>query len=68
MKIQSKKIVASILFVLISFVCLAQSEPPPPTPPPPPGLPIDGGLIVLLVLGLFFGVKSILKFSKQKSL
>lgn len=65
MKIQSKKIVASILFVLISFVCVAQSAPPPPMPPPPPGLPIDGGLTFLLVLGLFFGVKSILKSSKQ---
>jgi len=65
MKIQSKKIVASILFVLISFVCVAQSAPPPPTPPPPPGLPIDGGLSVLLGLGLFFGVKSILKSKKQ---
>jgi len=65
MKIQSKKIVASILFVLISFVCVAQSGPPPPSPPPPPGLPIDGGLSILLGLGLFFGVKSILKSNKQ---
>ena len=62
MKIQNKKILASILFVLISFVCTAQSSgPPPPSPPPPPGLPIDGGLVALLGLGLFYGAKKILR-------
>jgi hypothetical protein len=61
MKIQNKKMVASILFVLISFVCVAQSAPPPPMPPPPPGLPIDGGIFVGLFIGIIIGVKKILK-------
>lgn len=65
MGIQNKKIFASILFVLISFVCMAQrtsdSIPPPPSPPPPPGLPIDGALPVLLLAGIFYGIKSKLK-------
>lgn len=57
MRIQNKKILASILFVLISFVCSAQGvEPPPPSPPPPPGLPIDGSLPILIILALVFGV------------
>jgi hypothetical protein len=61
MRIQNKKILASILFVLISFVCVAQSVgPPPPSPPPPPGLPIDGGLVVLLVLGIVYGAKKLI--------
>lgn len=38
---------------------MAQSEPPPPTPPP--GTPIDGGLFILLALGLLYGVLKILK-------
>ncbi|NNL15813.1 MAG: hypothetical protein HKO81_04130 [Flavobacteriaceae bacterium] len=62
MRIQNKKIIASILFVLISFVCVAQSSgPPPPSPPPPPGLPLDGGILALLGLGLFYGIKKLLK-------
>ncbi|WP_229736564.1 PID-CTERM protein-sorting domain-containing protein [Bizionia arctica] len=61
MKIQNKKIVASILFLLISFVCVAQDMPQPPAPPPPPGLPIDGGLLAGLFVGLVLGVKKLLK-------
>ena len=56
MKIQNKKMVASILFVLISFVCIAQNTPPPPLPPPPPGLPIDGGVLAGLCIGIVIGV------------
>jgi len=61
MKIQNSKIVASILFILISFVCVAQTGPPPPQPPPPPGLPIDGGVIFALIAGLFYGITRLLK-------
>ena len=65
MKIQNKRIIASILFVLISFVCVAQGSgnPPPPLPPPPVGweLPIDGGVLALFGLGLYYGVKKLLK-------
>ena len=62
MKIQNKSIIASILFVLISFVCQAQGiNPPPPSPPPPPGLPIDGGVLVALSIGLAYGSKRLLQ-------
>ena len=67
MGIQNKKLFASILFVLISFVCMAQSPnngmPPPPSAPNdggstiPPGLPIDGAIPTLIIAGLFYGVK-----------
>jgi len=61
MGIQNKKLFASILFVLISFVCMAQRTgdgiPPPPSPPPPPGLPIDGAISALIIAGLFYGAK-----------
>ena len=68
MRIQNKKILASILFVLISFVSVAQGSgnPPPPMPPPPPGLPIDSGIFILLLLGLLLGVHFKLKASKLK--
>lgn len=64
MTIQNKRIFASILFVLISFVCMAQigDNPPPPQPPPPPGLPIDGGLAILFFVAIYYGIKKSLKF------
>ena len=65
MMIQNKRIIASILFVLISFVCVAQvgggPAPPPPAPPPPPGAPIDGGLLVGVFVALFYGAKRIIR-------
>jgi len=57
---QNKRKFASILFVLISFVCTAQ-----PPPPPPPGLSVDGGaLIVVLILGIVYGIKKKLDLIK----
>ena len=56
MTIQKKRIFASILFVLISLVCVGQN-PPPPGPPPPPGFPIDGGILLGVILALFYGAK-----------
>ena len=63
MKIQNKRLFASILFVLISFVCMAQivpEAPPPPLPPPPPGAPIDGGVLLGACFAIFYGVKKLL--------
>lgn len=64
MTMQNKRIIASILFVLISVVCVAQSipgpTPPPPGPPPPVGFPIDGGLLYGIAFALFYGAKKLL--------
>lgn len=67
MRIQNKTNLASILFLLISFVCEAQPDimPPPPGPPPPPGLPIDDYVVVLLVLGLIYGIVRKIKYSRK---
>ena len=62
MIIQNKRIIASILFVLISVVCVAQSPPPPGTPPP--GFPIDGGVIFGLCCGLMYGAVKLVKHKK----
>jgi hypothetical protein len=37
-------------------------------PPPPPGLPIDGFVILLLVVGLLLGVYFRIKFLKSKKI
>jgi len=68
MRLQNKLKLASILFLLVSFVCAAQSidNPPPPMgPTPPPGLPIDVYAVFLLVLGLILGVYFQIKFSRR---
>lgn len=61
MIIQNKRKIASILFVLISVVCFALEDPPIPGPPPPVGTPIDGGVLVGLIVGLFYGAKKLFK-------
>lgn len=35
--------------------------PPPPPPTPPPGLSIGVNAMVVLVFGLFYGVKKLIK-------
>ncbi|WP_458628315.1 PID-CTERM protein-sorting domain-containing protein [Winogradskyella sp. PC D3.3] len=60
---------ASVLVFFVGFASMAQGSagaPPPPAPPPPPGLPIDGGIIVLFTLALFYGIYKSYKISKQK--
>ncbi|MBT8288834.1 MAG: hypothetical protein KJO00_12515 [Bacteroidia bacterium] len=66
MKINTKMILASILFSLISMLSLAQGNPPPPMPPPPPGLPIDGPLVIAVILALIYGVYKTIVLNKSK--
>ena len=58
---------APILFSLSGFVCVAQDTPPPPAPPPPPGLPIDGAVIALLLIGLLYGIKKTWDITRAQS-
>lgn len=66
MKMNTKNIkialftIALFLIPIASQVLLAQAPPPGP-PPPPPGVPIDGG-IALLLAGLgAYGAKKMFK-------
>jgi hypothetical protein len=57
---KQKKAYILLLFLTIAPMLFAMSSqlpegPPPPTPPP--GLPVDGGLISLVVAGVFYGIK-----------
>lgn len=56
---------ASILFSLTGFMSIAQDVPPPP--PPPPGLPIDGGVEVLFLVVIIFGVLKIKQINKKET-
>lgn len=55
------KAILLIAFVLVSDLALAQGPPPPP----PPVVPIDGGILGLLALGVGYAVKKIYDNSKN---
>ena len=59
----ANKYTKAILFFALIFVSdlmLAQGPPPPP----PPVLPIDGGIVGLMALGMGYAVKKIYDKSK----
>lgn len=57
MKKKSKLYLMSLSVMLFSVMLFSQGKgPEPPAPPPPPGLPIDGGLAILLAAGVAYGV------------
>jgi len=64
MKIILNKFLIVVLF-LFSAVLIAQDDPPcpgGPCPPVGPELPIDDNLIILLILGISFGIYSIHRY------
>jgi hypothetical protein len=74
--VKNIKIVAPlILFFLASAVALGQPDPissGPPAPnmsrtPPELSLPIDSGLLILLIAGLGYGIYSVTKRMKTKN-
>lgn len=40
----------------IKLLLVLQAVPPPVPPPPPPGLSISENMIVLILLGVFYGI------------
>ena len=56
-----KKITLALLAVTFTCIVSGQVVPPPIPPPPPPGLPIDGGVLLLAITGLFYGAKKLKK-------
>lgn len=69
---QNKKILSSLVLILISIAATAQSAvgggEGPPTPgggPGPPGAPIDDGLLILCIIGVIYGIYRILKHPRK---
>ncbi|TXD47742.1 PID-CTERM protein-sorting domain-containing protein [Polaribacter sp. IC073] len=58
-----KNIKLTVLFIVLltTNAVFGQIAPPPAPPPPPPGLPVDGGVVFLLVSGLIYGVTKLKK-------
>ncbi|HEY0091239.1 MAG TPA: hypothetical protein VGB43_02025 [Flavobacterium sp.] len=66
------KIVPIRLILLLALLfplaeCFATpNDPPPPSTPPPPGLPIDGGILFLLVASLAYGLYKVYRYNFNK--
>ncbi|WP_288954696.1 PID-CTERM protein-sorting domain-containing protein [uncultured Polaribacter sp.] len=45
--------------LIFTSVMSSQVVPPPVPPPPPPGLPIDGGIALLLFSGILYGYRKL---------
>lgn len=54
------KAIIFVAFIFVANVALAQGPPPPPPP-----LPIDGGVLGLLALGVGYAIKKIFDHSKK---
>lgn len=57
----------TVMLLLSTSVFTHEKKPPEPKPagPPPPGLPIDGGISLLLIAGAVYGVYAIKKNKKS---
>ena len=51
--------------LLLAFVCGTNASFAQGPPPPPPPLPIDGGILGLIALGVGFAVKKIYDHQKK---
>ncbi len=61
---KSRTLLIIVLLLLVCPLVFSQGgngTPPPPAQQPPPQLPVDGGLVALVVAGLFYGIKRTLK-------
>ncbi|GGG94611.1 hypothetical protein GCM10011416_09990 [Polaribacter pacificus] len=56
---KNKIVFSLILSLAFSTLVEAQMVPPPRRPPRPPGLPIDGGVAILLIAGVAYGMKKL---------
>jgi hypothetical protein len=67
MNIAPKHIKLSLLVFLTALSTYAQQDPPPPPQPDivPPGLPIDGGVALLFLVAILYGIYSLRKFNLQ---
>jgi hypothetical protein len=58
-RMKKKTILTALVVAFLSAVHVFGQAVPPPIPPA--GLPIDGGILFLLISGILFGVKKLKK-------
>ncbi len=69
MKIVPNKTILALVAMFLCFLAQASpsNPPPPPTPPPPPpGLPLDQGLVFLVLAAIIYGIYKIIQNQNSK--
>ena len=65
--VPNRVIIILVVFLMQGTAVFADPGPPPPsTPPPPPGLPLDGGIFLLGVFSVCFGIYKLHKIKNIK--
>ena len=65
--VPNRFIIILVVFLLQHASLFADAGPPPPSsPPPPPGLPLDGGLCMLLIVSMCYGIYKLNKLKNIK--
>jgi len=59
-------IILAVFFLSVTNTFADPGPPPPSTPPPPPGLPLDGGIFLLVVVSLCYGIYKLNKIKNIK--
>jgi len=60
-------IIVAVFFLQQTSVFADPGPPPPSTPPPPPGLPLDGGIYLLVALSLCYAIFKLNKKNIKKA-
>ncbi|WP_370637847.1 PID-CTERM protein-sorting domain-containing protein [Flavobacterium wongokense] len=60
-------IILAVFFLSVTNVFADPGPPPPSTPPPPPGLPLDGGILLLVILSISYGLYKLNKIKKASN-
>jgi hypothetical protein len=60
-------IILAVFFLQQTSVFADAGPPPPSTPPPPPGLPLDGGIFLLTILSISYGLYKLNKIKKASN-
>lgn len=65
------KSIFTILFLFVVNIIFSAPPPPPAGSPgcwPPPCIPVDNGVIFLIIAGVIFGVKKIYDLRKKQQI
>lgn len=67
--VPNRIIIVLVVFLLSANHVFADAGPPPPEmgAPPPPGLPVDGGIFLLVLLSISYGIYKLNKIKKASN-
>jgi len=66
MRIVPNKILSGLALLFTTFAFAGPTGPPPPQVPPPPGLPVDGGVVLLFIAAISYGIYKVHQYKTNK--